>query len=200
MTWVLFDYGGVISSPQLPQDLIALARVLGSDVPALQEAYWACRHEYDAAAVAAESYWHEVADRLGRPWDPCLTPELVRIDAASWSHLRPATVRLVEELAARGRPLALLSNAPAEISVSVAALPVARHFAHLLFSCDLGVAKPDARCFREALARLGAEPAGVILVDDRPDNVEAAARLGLTTIGFTDADQARVELSRLGCL
>lgn len=200
MKWVLFDYGGVISSPPTPQDLAALAAAFDTCVPALVDAYWARRRDYDLAELTAEAYWQAVADRLGRCLAAGLTPELVRLDIASWLHLRPGTVRLVEALAASGRRLAVLSNAPQEMATAIAALPVARHFEHLLFSCQIGTAKPDQRCFRETLARLAAEPGDVILVDDRPDNVAAAARLGMLTIAFTGAGQAQAELRRLGCL
>lgn len=48
------------------------------------------------------------------------------------------------------------------------------------YSCDLGHAKPDPAYFRAILDRLGVGPEGIVFVDDRPDNVEAAASVGLS--------------------
>jgi putative hydrolase of the HAD superfamily len=194
MTWVMFDYGGVICSPQPERDLAAMAAVAGSRVPEFRHAYWARRLAYDLAELTAEEYWRATLEQVGRGWDRALTAELSSLDTASWMHLQPGTLRLIEDLAARGTRLAVLSNAPCDVAESVAALPVSPHFEHLLFSCYLRAAKPDPLCFRKALARLGADPADVIFTDDRADNVDAAARLGIHAIRFTGAGAVRAQL------
>jgi putative hydrolase of the HAD superfamily len=192
--WVVFDYGGVISRPQPEPDVAALAAAAGGPIPDFRDAYWARRHDYDLADLDAEAYWKGVTSQLGRPWDPGRMPELVRLDTVSWQHLRPGVVRLVGEVAASGHRLALLSNAPHEVAAGVAALPVARRFEHLLFSCDLRLAKPDPRCFRAALTRLEAAPSDVIFIDDRQENADAAARLEIHAIRFTTAEDLRARL------
>jgi putative hydrolase of the HAD superfamily len=192
--WVVFDYGGVISRPQPERDVAALAAVAGGPVPDFRDAYWARRTAYDLADLDAEAYWKGVTSQLGQPWDPGRMPELVRLDIESWKHLRPGVVSLVDEAAASGHRLALLSNAPHEVAAGIAALPVARRFEHLFFSCDLELAKPDPRCFRAALAGLEAAPSDVIFIDDRQDNAGAAARLGIRAIRFTTAEDLRARL------
>jgi putative hydrolase of the HAD superfamily len=193
--WVVFDYGGVISRPQPERDVAALAAAAGGPVPDFRDAYWARRLAYDLAELDAEAYWKGVTSQLGRPWDPGRMTELVRLDIESWRHLNPGVVRLVGEAGANGCRLALLSNAPAEVAAGVAALPVARRFEHLVFSCDLRLAKPDPRCFMATLARLEAAPPDVTFIDDRQDNVDAAARLGIRAVRFTTAEDLRVQLS-----
>ncbi len=195
MAWVVFDYGGVISSPQPERAVAAMAAVVGRPVPEFSDAYWARRHAYDLAEVTADDYWRAAAGQAARPWDGSATAELNSLDTASWLHLQPGTVRLIEDLAANGTRLAMLSNAPYAVAEAVAALPLARHFEHLLFSCHLRLAKPDPRCYRKALARLGADPADVFFTDDRADNVAAAARLGIHAIRFTAAEQVRARLA-----
>lgn len=56
-----------------------------------------------------------------------------------------------------------------------------RHFDEQFYSCELGVAKPDAAYFTTILDRLGLRPDEVLFVDDSPRNVDAAAELGLHT-------------------
>ena len=107
-------------------------------------------------------------------------------------------MELITGLAAAGQRLALLSNAPADVAEAVQALPVAGYFEHLVFSCALKSAKPDPECFQATLAVLGAEPADVIFLDDRPDNVAAAAALGMVSFQFTGAAAARADLARRG--
>jgi putative hydrolase of the HAD superfamily len=197
MTWVVFDYGGVIAAPQPERDVAAMAAIAGRPVARFRDAYWARRLAYDLAELTAEEYWRGAAGQLGRPWDGSAVAELNSLDTASWMHLRPGIVRLIEDLSGRASRtrLALLSNAPYVLAEAVAALPLARHFEHLLFSCHLRLAKPDPRCFRAALDMLGAEPADVFFTDDRVDNVAAASALGIRAIRFTTAGALRALLA-----
>jgi putative hydrolase of the HAD superfamily len=198
MTWVLFDYGNVICLPQPELDVARLAQVAGYPVADLLVPYWAYRLDYDRAALDVTSYWQQVAAGLGSRFTEAQIAELSRLDAGSWLHLRPGSVDLVADLAAAGRPLAVLSNAPEDTAQAVADLPVAAHFRHLMFSCHLKLAKPDPECFRAALAVLRAEPADVVFLDDRPDNVAGAAALGIRSVRFTDAETARDDLASCG--
>ncbi len=198
MTWVLFDFGGVICYPQPKGDLALLARAAGCTAAEFGAAYWPYRLDYDRAVLDETSFWQHVAGHLGRSFDEAQVAELARLDVASWMHLQPGTVALIKDLASAGRRLALLSNAPADVAEAVGALPVAAHFEHLIFSCSLKSAKPDPECFNGALAVLAAQPGEVIFIDDRADNVASAARLGMTGVLFTGADSARADLLRHG--
>ena len=198
MTWVLFDYGGVICEPQPEAARARLARASGGPVAAFEAAYWRYRLDYDRAALDVTAYWQRVAEDLGRSYSDAEISELSRLDTASWLTLQPGTVDLITGLAAAGQRLALLSNAPADVAGAVQDLPLASHFEHLVFSCALKSAKPDPECFLATLALLDAQPGDVVFLDDRPDNVAGAAALGLRSIQFTDAPAARADLARHG--
>jgi putative hydrolase of the HAD superfamily len=198
--WVVFDYGGVVCTYQPDADVAALASAAGVGVPEFQGAYWAYRLSHDRAELDGTAYWAKVAAALGRSFPASQTAELIRLDIASWVHLQAGTVALIEDLAAAGHRLALLSNAPAEIAEVVAALPVARHFSHCAFSCYLRSVKPEPDCYRAVLAMLGARPADVVFLDDRPENVAAAVALGMRGVHFTTPRAARTALTRHGVL
>jgi putative hydrolase of the HAD superfamily len=196
--WVVFDYGGVICTPQPDEDVALLAAAAGVPVPDFQAAYWAYRYSWDRAELDGTSYWHKVAAALGLSFSAPQMAELTRLDIASWLHLRDGTVALIDDLAAAGYPLALLSNAPAEVAEVVADLPVARAFEHCAFSCFLGAAKPDPGCYQAALGMLGARPADVVFIDDRPENIAAAAALSIRGVQFSTPSQARAALAAHG--
>ena len=196
MNWVLFDFGGVICYPQPEKDLALLARTAGCTAAEFSGAYWPYRLDYDRAALDSTGFWQRVAGRLGRSFDEAEVAELSRLDVASWMHLQEGTVALIEDIAAAGYRLALLSNAPADVAEAVSGLPVAAHFEHLIFSCFLKSAKPDPECFQGALAVMGAEPGEVTLVDDRAENIAGAGLLGLAGVRFTTPDAARATLLR----
>lgn len=195
MSWVMFDFGGVICTPQPDADLAALAAAAGPvSVPEFSGAYWVSRLAYDQAKLTGTEYWQDVAGRLGQTFTAAQVGELVRLDIASWAHLQEGTLALIRDLESAGQRLAVLSNMPVEVARAIAGWPVARHFEHLLFSCDFRAVKPDPSCFGQALDRLGVPAAGVTFVDDRQENVTAAAQLGMHAIRFTDPAQARAAL------
>ncbi len=199
MTWVLFDYGGVICQPQPEAEVALLARAAGCSVADFRDGYWAHRLDYDRAELDGVTYWQKVGAGAGRSFSAAEIAELTRLDIASWLHLRPGTVTLIEDLAAAGHRLALLSNAPAEVAEVVAALPViARFFEQCVFSCYLRAAKPEPECYQAVLALLGASPAEVVFLDDRLENVAGAAALGIRGACFTGPGEARAALARLG--
>lgn len=61
-------------------------------------------------------------------------------------------------------------------------------------SGDVKLVKPDPAIFRLALDRFGIRADETTFIDDNPDNVEAAKRLGMDGIVFTNADSLRAEL------
>jgi putative hydrolase of the HAD superfamily len=198
MTWVLFDYGGVICRPQPQADVALLARAAGCTPGEFGAGYWAHRLDYDRGELDCVTYWQKVAAGVGRSFSAAQMAELTRLDIASWLHLQPGTVTLIEDLAAAGYRLALLSNAPAEVAEVVAALPVAAHFEHCTFSCYLRTVKPEPEIYQAVLTLLGASPGEVVFLDDRPENVAAAEALGIHGVHFTGPDEARAALARYG--
>lgn len=195
MSWVVFDFGGVIGTYQPEEDVAAMAAAAEVTTAEFGRAYWPPRFAYDIGELSAHTFWQDVAGRLGRSFSRSQITDLVTLDVASWSHLCHGTVRLIHDLKSAGRRLAVLSNQPREQAEAVAGMPVARHFEHLLFSCDFKAGKPDPGCFSQALARLDAPAEEVILIDDREDNVRAAIAMGMRAIRFTSPEQARTTLA-----
>ena len=54
------------------------------------------------------------------------------------------------------------------------------------------VPKPSSAAFETVLATIGAAAAGCVFVDDRLDSIQAAARLGMTTV-LVDHGQPRAD-------
>lgn len=200
MTWVVFDYGGVVCEPQRAGDVDRLARVAGRPRAEFAAAYWSVRLEYDRADLDATAYWRAVGACLSRTFSAAEVAELVRLDNLSWLHLRADTLALIEETAGAGCRLALLSNAPVPVAQAVSAQPFTSHFQRLEFSCYLRAAKPEPRCYRALLDALGTAPFDVVFLDDRPENVAGAASAGMRAVHFTGSAQARSELAFHGIL
>ena len=188
MRWVVFDYGEVISEPT--RELPALAALLGAPVEDFSRAYWAVRDAYDAGQPDLE-YWRAVGAAVDVPVDAALAGRLTDVDVRGWLRVEPGAVALLAELASAGVPLALLSNAPVSFARTAEREPWTRHFRHLVFSGDLGVAKPDPRIFAALAERIGARPADCVFFDDRPVNVAGAVAAGLRGVLWEGPAHAR---------
>lgn len=73
-------------------------------------------------------------------------------------------------------------------------------FSTFFSSCYLGVRKPDRRIYQIALDVLQRDPERVAFIDDRPENVAAAAALGIHAIRYESSAQLRNDLARTGIL
>lgn len=49
----------------------------------------------------------------------------------------------------------------------------------IIYSCEVGLAKPDPRVYRLLCDRLAVSPDEVVFLDDRPENVKGACELGI---------------------
>lgn len=72
----------------------------------------------------------------------------------------------------------------------------------IVYSHEVGLAKPDRAIFHLTCARLAVEPEQVVFVDDLPVNVESAARLGMQALLHVDTARTIASLDALvhsGC-
>ncbi|MDR2673574.1 MAG: HAD family phosphatase [Opitutaceae bacterium] len=111
------------------------------------------------------------------------------------------SVALLADLKRAGLRAYALSNWSAETFPSVRA----EHsffdlFDDIVISGDVGLCKPGAEIYQLLLKRHGLLPGECAFIDDRPDNVAAAARLGIAGIQFQTATQVREELEARGVL
>lgn len=188
---LLVDYGEVISKPQPPDALAAMAALTSLELTVFVERYWEHRPGYDRGA-GAQAYWSAVIG--GQHRDDGVVDELVRLDLAAWSHWNPETLDVLSAAHDRGWSLSMLSNAPHDLAAALSERPPLACFEHLLFSSRLGLVKPDPAVFHAALDRLGRPPDEVLFIDDRLANVEAARRVGMGGLHFTSAERLRAEL------
>ncbi|MFD0163226.1 HAD family hydrolase [Streptomyces decoyicus] len=189
---VLFDLFGVIARHQSTEGKNRLTRTAGVAALAFWDAYWELRPPYDRGEVNGPGYWRQVADAIGACFDDHRIADLVEADMASWSAVDDTMVALVEELAATGRRMGLLSNIPEELASHYEA-----HHAWLkcfpvrAFSCRMGHAKPEREAYEWCQHALRTEPGRILFVDDRADNVRAAEALGMQGHLFTTPGRLR---------
>lgn len=89
------------------------------------------------------------------------------------------SVATLRALRGRGWPVYAFSNFGTEnFEAALPHYPFLNEFDGRVISGYEGTVKPETAIFRIAARRFGLSPAETLFVDDRPENVDAAARLG----------------------
>lgn len=196
---VIFDYGMVLTAPPDPEAHAHLVRITGLPAEKLDRFYWADRHAFDEGELNGSTYWQAVARQAGLLLSPAAIEELIHWDARLWMKLNPPMLGWADALRARGVRTAILSNmGDTVLRAMEREFDWLARFDVLVWSYQLRMAKPDPAIYRYTLGKLGTAPAETLFVDDRPENVRAAAELGLHALLFTTAGQLRCDLIAAG--
>lgn len=67
--------------------------------------------------------------------------------------------------------------------------PFEKYFDHALYSCDIGLRKPNADCYQWVIEHLEINPDNTLFIDDSAHNVKAAKKAGLQTIHLIEGMQ-----------
>jgi epoxide hydrolase-like predicted phosphatase len=67
----------------------------------------------------------------------------------------------------------------------------------IVYSHEVGVAKPDPQVFALTVERLGVAAGSCVLLDDAPENVEAARAFGMQAVLHTDAEDSIAAITAL---
>ena len=195
MRAVVFDYGMVLTGQPDPEAHAALMRITGLPLERFEALYWTDRHAYDEGKLNGIAFWQKLLRDGGLNLSPGADEELNAWDARMWTTQNPAMLAWQEKLMQRGLLTAILSNMGDSVLASIERtfnwLP---RFDVLVWSYQLGMAKPDPAIYRHVLKELGTLPEETLFLDDKLINIEAAQALGMKAIQFNTVEQLRADL------
>jgi HAD superfamily hydrolase (TIGR01509 family) len=164
---------------------VLIAERLGLDAAALRRAFVLTRPDRGAGRFGGVAgNLAALAGACGVTAEPALLSELAG-DAVTFLrrnvHLYDDVLPALRRLRAAGTTVALVSNCDHATRPLLETLELERELDAVVLSFEVGSVKPEARIFREALERVGTTAAEAAFVDDQPDYLDGAARLGLRT-------------------
>ncbi len=193
---ILCDFGGVICTFDYRIFCERLARRIGRPTDQVYAAAFGnhLQADFECGRFSGPAYHREVMARLGVE---VAYEEFFPMYGDIFTEV-PATGEMLRHLKRR-YPLYLLSDTN-EIHFGYVrgTVKVLRLFEEFVVSYEVGVLKPDRRIYAEALRRARLPAEACVFVDDRAENVEGAARLGIHAVQFISTEQVADDLERLG--
>ena len=206
---VIFDWGGVITSP-IVDTVTAWLEAERID----RESYMAAMRPWVRSAYGpedSESPIHalERGEMSDEEFEATLAAALVREDGTpvhsvgllrrmfGASVVLDQMLELIKDLRTNGVLTSLLSNSWGGSSDGYPRHLFADLFDDVVISGEVGMRKPEERIFQLAATRLGLSPAECVFVDDVEGNIVAARALGFTAVLHENPLRTRAALSEL---
>lgn len=197
---VIFDYGNVISLPPGREIYEKMGKISGLDADIFIDAFPVSRKEFDLGLIDGKRLYHDILLHAGRrdlAENDKLCEELALVDIHNWVACDPLSTQWAIELK-KDYKLGVLSNMPEDFlyyhenDIEVFA---AAH--NCVFSCRVGLIKPDEKIYRIALDNLGVKAEEAVFFDDLPKNIEAANKLGIHGVIWENVHQAKREFQKI---
>jgi len=138
-------------------------------------------------------------------WEYFLKTSKVNVDKEELKDVVRTELRPIEEtvkilpLLKRQCQLAILSNHSKEWSEFMTKeYYFFSYFDQIIFSCEVGLRKPDSRIYKLALTKLGSMPEECLFIDDKKRNTDGAEEVGMKTITLDNISNLREELFQFG--
>jgi putative hydrolase of the HAD superfamily len=191
---IVFDCGGVLLANGDLAAYYEWGRRLGLTPEDLRERLW--KGEPWTLAEVGQISDTEFWRRIGAQFEIHDPAEVARMREEFWqTWVVDEKVLALAERARLKYRVAMLSNSTDALEELLEQrYGVAERFDPILNSARLGLAKPDPAIYQEMLRRLELKAGEVVFIDDRAENVTAAAALGIHVAWFVNATELERQL------
>ncbi len=176
----LFDLGGVLYRIRPEYFQKKLLASLDSPQKRLQIQRDNVFDDYQKGKLSSP----EFLSYLQKNYYPHLSPEEI---TEIWNSILagnfPFSEKIIRKLKKQGHLLYLLSNTNAlhYEALYPEAKTFLKFFDKIFLSYEMGLAKPQTEIFLEVIKFIKTSPKKIIFLDDSPENIEAAKRIGMQT-------------------
>ncbi|HOK20139.1 MAG TPA: HAD family phosphatase [Thermosynergistes sp.] len=191
---VIFDFGGVIAEEGFVNGLKVIGRRYGKDPDGVLKL--GSSLSYETGFVNGKATEQEFWDAFRRHTGISAPDEELREIVLSRFVLRPRVLELARSLKEAGLTTAILSDQTNWLEEINERTPFFYLFDRVFNSYRMGISKRDTAIFNIVLQKLGLKAPQAIFIDDRNENVERAASVGLKAILYRDEESLIDELLR----
>jgi putative hydrolase of the HAD superfamily len=188
---IIFDWGGVLIEDPAPGLVEYCAKALGVNEDKYRYAYGICMDDFQTGRVNEQQFWMNMTNRLNVP-----IPETTSLwgDAFAAVYIpRTGLFSWAAQMRKTGCKIAILSNTE-KPAVEFFRKQNYDMFDVQVFSCLEGIRKPQMEIYKLTLARLGISSSQTLFIDDKPDYIAGAERVGINTILFKNIDLLKKDL------
>lgn len=197
LSLLLWDLGGVILSNAWDRvERAAAADRFGLDVEELERRHEAVAADFETGRIDEEEYLSRTVFYVPRTFSRGEFRDFMRAQSVAFA----PSIAVARALRTEGKyvMVALNNESRALNDYRIVTFHLTALFHAFLSSCYTGRRKPDPEAYRYALELTQRDPEESLLLDDRRENIEAAARLGLRTLWVRDPGRLREELALWG--
>ncbi len=176
---IVFDLAGVVvarNQERCPQYIMDYFYFINSG-EALPE-FW---NDYDRGTRDIDSVAQGLAEFRGSDFE---TAKSRMLEAVTYQETISATESLIKDLKSAGYRLFVLSNMSKDYIEFLRKMPVFQYFDGKIISCEVHLIKPEKEIYQLLLDTYNIEPEQTMFIDDRVENVEKAATLGIVPFHF----------------
>jgi putative hydrolase of the HAD superfamily len=197
---ILFDIGGVLLTNGWDhQERAAIVDQFHLDSAAFEAHHAKAFEAWERGEISIDEYLDAVVFYEPRSFT---REEFFNAICAQSKALPDGAMCILKELAASDKcMIGSLNNEAREThEFRVDRFGLRQYLKFTCTSCYMGIRKPDPQIYRRTLGILGNRAERSLFIDDRLENVAAAAAVGMKAIRFTGADALRRDLQSLEVL
>ena len=194
---IIFDLGGVLIT-DVPLEKIARELSQRVSIPAdkLHSYLYPTPHwtRLTSGQISEDEYWDSFLELAKIDLDKAELKERVRLE------LRPLeeNAKVLPQLKTRYRLAALSNHAKEWAEFMQSEFDFFGNFEQIIFSCDVGLRKPDPEIYQMTMRRLDSPPDTCLFVDDKERNTVAAEALGMRALTLDRSAPLSDQLMRVG--
>lgn len=183
---IIFDLGGVLFNDGTGKFAKFLEGKYGIS-PADTRAFLVSKvgDKYYKGLVSVEEFWEQFKSTLKVEEDS----EDLSLKWINSYDLNQDTLDLIEKLSKDYDVYYLSDNVKDRVRVTESKYDFLKHFKEGIFSCDVGMRKPEPQIYNLALEMTNTKPEETIFIDDKESSLAPARDMGIHTVLFTNADE-----------
>lgn len=193
---IIFDWGGVLIDNPVEAMVSFFVKKLGVEPDTLRQVYQTYMDDHMCGRIGEQELWR----RMGLELKITIAQESPSLWQQAVMHAfktKQTVLKLAQDYKDKGYKIALLSNTePGAVNYYRQQVNFPMMDA-TVFSCEVGIAKPDTGIYTVALDRLAVMADEAVFIDDRIEFVRAAEKLGMHAIQFIDVHDLQIKLSLL---